>query len=184
MDQLIGMCNMILADGAVDDAEAKLLLNWMEANIYAAQDWPGNVLYERIVRAMVDDVIDPDEERELLEVIQQIAGSFPTQQSPPVSGAIPFDDPSPSIAYEGASFVVTGQFVFGTRRVVTGAIEKRGGTVKPACSKKVNYLLVGTIGSEEWLHSTHGTKIVKAVELKRAGSPIAIVREESWVRTL
>jgi NAD-dependent DNA ligase len=184
MDQLIGMCNMILADGAVDDAEAKLLLNWMEANIYAAQDWPGNVLYERIVRAMVDDVIDPDEERELLEVIQQIAGSFPTQQSPPVSGAIPFDDPSPSIAYEGASFVVTGQFVFGTRRVVTGAIEKRGGTVKPACSKKVNYLLVGTIGSEEWLHSTHGTKIVKAVELKRAGSPIAIVREESWVHTL
>jgi NAD-dependent DNA ligase len=79
---------------------------------------------------------------------------------------------------------VTGQFVFGTRRVVTGAIEKRGGTVKPACSKKVNYLLVGTIGSEEWLHSTHGTKIVKAVELKRAGSPIAIVREESWVHTL
>ena len=46
------------------------------------------------------------------------------------------------------------------------------------------YLLVGTVGSEEWLHSTHGTKIIRAVELKREGRPLAIVSERPWTATL
>jgi len=184
IDQLIGMCTMIPADGAVDDAEAGLLRRWFESNIYAADEWPGNILYERIVRAMVDGRIDPDEERELLEVIHQLAGATPTPDGPGVSGAIPFDNPPPEIVYEGRAFVLTGQFVYGPRKKVVSEIEGRGGIVKPNCSKKISYLVVGTVGSEEWLHSTHGTKIIRAVELKQEGAPLAIVPEKAWVERL
>lgn len=184
MDMLIGMCNMALADGAVDDADARALLSWMEKNIYATQQWPGSILYERIVNAMVDGHIDPEEERDLLEVINQIAGVSVVPDAPPVSGAIPFDDPPPEIVYEGRAFVLTGQFVYGPRKNVVAEIEGRGGMVKPNCSKKSSYLLVGTVGSEEWLHCTHGTKIKKAVELKTEGAPLSIVPEEAWAATL
>jgi hypothetical protein len=184
MDQLIGMCNMVLADGAVEDHEAQFLLNWMESNLYAAHEWPGNVLYERLLRAVVDGHIDPDEERELLDVIQQLAGAMPTPEGPGVSGAIPFDDPPPEIVHEGRAFVLTGQFVYGPRKTVAAEIESRGGVIKPNCSKKISFLVVGTVGSEEWLHSTHGTKIIRAVELKQEGQPLAIVREQAWVQSL
>jgi len=184
MDQLIGMCNMVLADGAVEDAEARFLLQWMESNLYAANEWPGNILYDRLLRAMVDGRIDPDEERELLEVIHQIGGAMPSPEGPAVSGAIPFDDPPPEIMHEGRAFVLTGQFVYGPRKTVAAEIESRGGVIKPNCSKKISFLVVGTVGSEEWLHSTHGTKIIRAVELKQRGEPLAIVREQAWVEAL
>lgn len=184
MDQLIGMCNMVLADGVVEDAEARFLLQWMESNLYAANEWPGTILYERLLRAMVDGRIDPDEERELLEVIHQIGGAMPTPEGPAVSGAIPFDNPPPEIIHGGRAFVLTGQFVYGPRKKVVSEIEDRGGIVKPNCSKKISYLVVGTVGSEEWLHSTHGTKIIRAVELKQVGQPLAIVREQAWAQSL
>lgn len=184
MDEIIGMCRMVLADGAVDDAEARMLLESIEGSLYAANEWPGNVLHARIVQALVDGKIDPDEERELLEVIQQVAGGIPQAGGPRVSGAIPFDDPMPEIVYPDRGFTLTGQFATGARKQVSAIIEERGGVVKDGCSGRTNYLLVGTFGSEEWLHSTHGTKIIKAVELKKEGKPIAIIAERAWAATL
>ena len=63
-------------------------------------------------------------------------------------------------------------------------IEERGGSIKDSCSKKTHYLVIGTFGSEEWLHSTHGTKIIRAVKLKQTGIPIAIVSEKHWTAML
>ncbi len=180
MDELLGMCRMILADGAVEDTEAKFLLDWVESNFQAVQEWPGNVLYQRIISAMVDGKIDPDEESELLDVLHKIVGGPPSLDGPRVSGAIPFDDPAPTIVFPDRAFVLTGQFVYGTRKVVSAAIEDRGGTIASGCSSKTHYLVIGTFGSEEWLHSTHGRKILKAVELKKKGKPIAIVAEQHW----
>ncbi len=184
MDEIIGMCRMILADGAVEDAEARLLLESLESSLYATSDWPGNILHARLMQAMTDGRIDPEEEKELLEVINQVAGGRPQPGGPSVSGAIPFDNPMPEIVYEGRGFVLTGQFAFGPRKRVSSVIEERGGVVKDGCSGKTNYLIVGTFGSEEWLHSTHGTKILKAIELRQEGKPLAIVAEQAWVATL
>jgi hypothetical protein len=184
MDELIGMCRMVLADGAVDDSECRFLLQWIESNYQAVQQWPGNVLYERIAKAMVDGKIDPDEESELLDVLHKISGGAPQADAPRVSGAIPFDDPAPSITFPSQSFVLTGQFVYGSRKLVSAAIEERGGIISSGCSKKTRYLVIGTFGSEEWLHSTHGTKIIKAVELKESGAGPAIVSERHWTEHL
>jgi hypothetical protein len=45
-------------------------------------------------------------------------------------------------------------------------------------------LVVGTIRSRDWLHSTHGRKIEHAVELAGQNHPIAIVSEEHWANNL
>jgi len=59
-----------------------------------------------------------------------------------------------------------------------------GGEVKSNVSKKVNYLLVGGLGSPEWKHGSFGTKVEKAMDLKREGAAICLVCEEYWVSSL
>jgi hypothetical protein len=180
MDELIGMCRMALADGHVDDAKAKFLLSWIENHFHAKDAWPGNILYERLSHAMVAGHLDPHEESELLEVLGKVAGGPPGSSQADVSGAIPFDDPPPRIAYGAGRFVLTGQFVYGPRKKVEAVIESLGGECSPSVSAKCGYLIVGTFGSDEWLHSNFGTKIAKAVELKAAGKPLHIVSEQYW----
>jgi NAD-dependent DNA ligase len=63
-------------------------------------------------------------------------------------------------------------------------VEERGGLIGGGVSKKVHYLVVGSVGNEQWRHSTYGTKIMKAVELREAGASIAIVGEDHWQRML
>ena len=184
LDELIGLCQGVLFDGSVSNVEAQNLLKWIEVHRDAANTWPGNVLYERIVRALVDGKIDPEEEQELLEVLSKVAGGPPDHNAPHVSEAIPFDDPVPRVEFPDRAFCLTGQFVYGARREVESCIVDRGGRISTAPSGRTNYLVIGTFGSEEWLHSSHGTKIIKAVELKRSGKPIAIVTEKHWTSHL
>ena len=147
----------------------------------AAETWPGNVLYERICRALVDGKVDADEEKELLDVLGKVAGGLPDHNTPrAASAAIPFDDPLSPIEFVERAFCMTGAFVYGARREVESVIVEKGGRIAAAPSGKTHYLVVGTFGSEGWLHSMHGTKILKAVELKRAGKSIAIVTEKHW----
>jgi NAD-dependent DNA ligase len=180
MDELIGMCRMVLADGAVDDSHARLLLDWIVKTYHAAHEWPGNILYGRLSAALADGHIDPDEESDLLATLGKIVGGPPADGGPNVSGAIPFDDPAPTIEYSTHCFALTGQFVFGPRKTVQAAIEEHGGAISSDVSGKCSYLIVGTYGSDEWLHSTYGRKIIRAVEFKGAGKPIAIVTERHW----
>ena len=61
---------------------------------------------------------------------------------------------------------------------------ERGGRIGDSVTKRTNYLIVGPIASRAWLESTHGRKIIRAVELRRDGSSIAIVAEEPWLLSL
>jgi len=45
-------------------------------------------------------------------------------------------------------------------------------------------LIVADMGSRDWIHSTHGRKIEKAMEVKSSGNLIAIISEEHWVKHL
>src|SRR5690606_39920010 len=63
-------------------------------------------------------------------------------------------------------------------------IFERNGQIGASISKKIHYLVVGSIGNDQWLHSTYGTKIKKAVELREAGAPLSIVSEEHWQKAV
>ncbi len=61
---------------------------------------------------------------------------------------------------------------------------ERNGQIGASVSRKLDYLVIGTIGNDQWLHSTYGSKIKKAVELRETGTPLAIVREEHWPKAM
>jgi hypothetical protein len=189
IDELIGICRGVLADGALVSPEVHFLGEWLQVNLECSDVWPYDRLYNRVMAALADGVITTDEEGELLTLLHQVSGGIGAIQDsgPPVGPStegLPYDNPEPSIVFPDRGFCVTGEFAYGPRKEVCEEIEQRGGRILGAPSKKVHFLVVGISGSHAWKHSTHGTKIMRAIELRDAGGGIAIVSEKHWTAHL
>jgi len=78
----------------------------------------------------------------------------------------------------------TGAMAFGPRKDCEVLVKERGGVICASVSRKVRYLVVGGIGNDQWLHSSYGTKIKKAVELREGGATLSIISEEHWQHAL
>ena len=186
VDELIGLCRGVLADGAVTDGEAKFLLQWMEANREAAGQWPCSDLYRRLREMLVDRTLDADEQSELLDLLLDITGGgLPLDQRiASMSSSLPLCSPPPELVFPERAFCLTGKFVFGSRKQCEAALLERGASALSSPTQKTHFLVIGSIGSKDWIHSTHGRKIEKAVEMREEGFPIRIVSESHWVRFL
>ncbi len=182
VDELIGLIKGVLADGVVCQAEAEFLLKWMQTNQTATNEWPANVLLPRIAAALEDGVMDKQEESEIFELLQTAVGNNDAIEQGWSSGSssLPLNDPAPTIEAQGRIFCFTGKFNTGTRDWCHQQIITLGGDVAKGITKKLDYLVIGEIGSRDWLHSTHGRKILKAVEYRDAGVPLCIVSERHW----
>ncbi len=93
-------------------------------------------------------------------------------------------DRAATVSIPEATFCLTGDFVFATRAHCESVIQKRGGFTSKSVTKKVNYVVVGGLGSPEWKHGSFGTKIEKAMDYKRQGVPLLIVHEDQWASAL
>jgi len=88
------------------------------------------------------------------------------------------------IDFNKARFCLTGNFVFGPKEVCMTAIEQRGGIVTPSVSDEPQFLVVGSLGVDEWRTGGLGTKIESAMILRAKGKPVKIIPEDSWVALL
>jgi hypothetical protein len=185
-DELMGFVRGILADGEVSAAEAKSLLDWCETNPLAVAEWPGREIAARLSRIFADGVVTADERADLATLLQAVTGGRP--DAPAGTGRstrLPLNDPLPQLTFENRTFVFTGQFVYGTRNICEAAVIQRGGHCTSSVSKKVDFVVIGELCSRDWLYSSHGTKIQKAVEYRdKRGVPIAIVPEDAWAASL
>lgn len=180
LDELIGLCRGVVADGEVNQKEAEFVLNWLECNTSVAEEFPASVLYPRLMGMLVDGRLDDGESKELLDMLQQMTGEQGQCGSTPLSTCIAFASPLPHLTFHGQTFCFTGKFGCGQRTDVIERTELLGGAIVSSVVKRGCVLVVGCMGSEAWLHSTHGRKILKAVDDREAGAPIAIVPEEHW----
>ncbi len=186
VDELIGLIKGVLADGVVCKGEAEYLLKWMEANQGALNEWPAKVIYPRVVAALEDGILDRAEEAELLELLQKTVGSDDAVEQGWSSGSstLPLCSPAPIIEVPDRLFCFTGKFNSGTRDWCHERVAELGGVPTKGITKKLDYLVIGDIGSRDWLHSTHGTKILKAVEYRNSGVPLRIISERHWFERL
>jgi len=182
VDELIGICKGMIADGVINEGEARFLVQWLDEHRRLSQSWPVNVLSERIARMLQDNIIDEQERQELFELLAQVVG----QQKEAIPAALdtstrlPLTIPAPSIVFPQRRFCFTGKFYFGTRKACAEAITIRGGLIDETVLAGTMYLVIGEIGSRDWIHSTHGRKIEAAIEWNSKGSGIGIVSEEHW----
>lgn len=188
-DALVGLAAGLVADGTVNHQEAAFLKNWLQANLAYLEDPVVNLLYRRLSEMLADGIFDSDEASELLGMLHSFAGlsvtkPFPTDNTFTAPNDLPLCDPVPDFECPGKVFLFTGVMAYGPRKICQQLVLERGGEIAKSVSKKVHFLVVGSVGNEQWRHSTYGLKIMKAVELREAGVPIAIVGEDHWQRRL
>lgn len=185
VDQLIGICAGISADGEVNDGELSFLSTWLSENSPVCDSFPGRQLADRVSSILSDGVVTADERVDLLEVLKQISGNrfSETGSALPDAAAIPAEK-DPAIVFENRHFCFTGKFAYGTRKKCSDATAALGGIADPDVTKCLNYLVLGVEVSKDWKHSSYGRKIEKALHLKASGTPIVIVSESDWVLAL
>ncbi len=184
-ESLIGICAGELADGVFNDEEIRFLDLWLDDHSQIAETWPGEVIYARVKEILRDGVISEEERAYLKETLSQLiggtlqetGGSFPGPSKLPV-------DRSAVVEIQSRLFCFTGNFLYGTRSACVRAVTVRGGIAQERVSMDLDYLVVGTMTSEDWIHSTFGRKIEKAVEFRDRGRKVRIVGENQWVAAL
>lgn len=92
--------------------------------------------------------------------------------------------PSPEIVFQNRVFVFTGTFAYGKKRRCWESVASRGGVCEDVVTHRMNYLVVGSLGSPAWVHGHYGNKIEAARAMWREGLQIDVVSEETWVRAL
>lgn len=183
--EMLGICRGMLADGVVSEDEALALRRWVHANPDVAMRFPGNVLSDRLLRMYADGVIDDEEREDLAGFMRDLVGEdmeSPLTTTAPT--AIGYDDPLPTLIFDGWEYVFTGRFAYGPRTRCARAVEERGGFVRNALTGRTRVLVVGAGASPAWVTAHYGLKIAEAVEARAAGHPIFIVPEEHWVISL
>lgn len=185
VDALIGIAAGLAADGTINQQEAEFLRTWIETHLVHLDDPVVNILYRRLADMLSDGVLDAEESAELLETLHQFTGlPAATTQTFSAPASLPLDNPAPELSWAERVFLFTGVMAYGPRKQCESLIVERGGLIGGSVSKKIHYLVIGSIGNDQWLHSTYGTKIKKAVELRESGVPIAIISEDHWQKVL
>jgi len=184
IDELIGISRGVIADGSVDEREAIFIGQWIENHREIADKWPVNVLYARLLEMLKDGRLTEAEKEELLQTLKDITGESSTYQEPNRSTTLPLTRPYPDVVFEGRTFCLTGKFVFGSNIDCEETIVELGGIVEPSLTNDTEYLVIGEIGSPDWIHTTFGRSIEKAVEMQSGGHPIKIISEEHWVNEM
>ena len=156
----MGLIRGIGADRKINVAEAMGLRSWMSSNESLYGDNTFVKVFSTLEDVFVDEFVSAEEEAALLDVFDSVINPGTDRGGVEVSGK---------------SFC----FLAGSRRDVAGAIEARGGAVCNGVSKKVDYVVVGGKGSDQYAFGSYGTKVKKAMELQDGGCPIRIIYEEA-----
>jgi hypothetical protein len=185
LSELLGLAKGLLADGEVTKEEADLLDHWVRSHPAASEQWPVNRLAARLQHAYADGHVDDEERRDLAEILSAlVGGTAGLILGEDAATALPIDTPPPLINWPGSIFVFTGKFAYGTRSECERLAVARGSTCERNVTKNTHYLVIGTFGSRDWIHTSFGRKIEKAVGYRAAGSPLRILAEEYWSSVL
>jgi hypothetical protein len=179
--EMLGLVKGVLADGSVSEAEARLLHEWTRAHPEAVAEFPGNRLLARLERIFADGQVSDAERLDLEDLLRQlVGGKAGIIAGTDAATTLPLNTPPPVIAFPERSFVFTGKFAFGPRSECERVVSALGGKISGTVSKRVHFLVIGTFGSRDWIHTSYGRKIQKAVEIRENGHQIGIVSEDHW----
>jgi hypothetical protein len=183
--ELLGLARGLLADGTITETEAALLRDWLGRHQDAIEHWAVRTIHDRLMHHFEDGVIDEAERGDLKRLLDQlVSGELSAACDTDAATTLPLDQPPPTIEWVGMTYVFTGQFAFGPRRDCEREVEKRGGMCAGNITKRTGFLVIGTFGSRDWVHTAFGRKIEKAVSYREAGVPLRIVAEDHWVGRL
>lgn len=183
ISEMLGMCRGVIADGIVTAEEVQFLDTWLAAHPLAATSFPGSAVAARLRRVYADGTVSDEERADLLALLQDATGQV-SPQAITAPTRLPLDEPLPPVVFEGSTFCFTGKFASGTRSWCEAETTARGGVCQSAVERTLRFLVIGSVGNDQWAHSSFGRKIEKAAALKSSGVALSIIPEQHWCAAL
>lgn len=174
---LQGIATMIIYDGKVDDSEIGLLSEWVTKNLEFADVWPMSEVYNVLKSILEDGKVTQKERKLLFATLDKIAS--PEREDGHSSPSL--CDAEPDIEFPGKTFLITGRLNMGKRSTAQKKIVSLGGIVKNAPNKRLDYLIIGELGTEQWTYSRYGRKIEVVMQNRSKGCTTQIVNERDFV---
>jgi len=182
---LLGLCTGLIADRVLTNDEIALLDTWLADNGDVAASWPGDAIAGRLREILADGIVTEEERADLFDTLSRLVGGTLEEHGAASGMATRFGIDAPaSIEINGRVFCFTGKFIYGPRARCEKAILERGGRALDNVTRQLDYLVIGTLASRDWAHTSHGRKIEKAHELRANGHAVLVVAEEAWVTQL
>ncbi|HOV98212.1 MAG TPA: BRCT domain-containing protein [Bacteroidota bacterium] len=176
INEFIGFLKGITGDNEISQEEFSKLRDYLSKYNHILNKWPFDLLYQAINDILHDNNISKSELMELCSLIQQVTGTSFTKYGDAIGGATTmFDAPVPTFSEKNVC--LTGQFISGTRSAIKKQIESLGAILQENVTLKTDILIIGTLSSRDWIHTSTGRKIEKAIELKKSGHDLIITNE-------
>jgi len=181
-----GFLKGIASDDVVNKNEVNALFHFVQNKTWERSEVAEDPRVIEVLKvaslAIEDGEIDEDESAELCDYITRVVGDSYADtgiseqaDNPKLDGTV---NSLEDIKFEGAEFCMTGQF--GVPKSIIGkAISARGGIVNRAIRSTTRYLILSNTGSEHYVTSNAGTKILTAVKMRENGKPIEFVMEST-----
>ncbi|MGE4282404.1 MAG: BRCT domain-containing protein, partial [Clostridia bacterium] len=154
----------IADDGILNESEILSLQSWLDENMALKGNFPFDKILETISGTLSDGVLEDSELASMLELFEQITD--------PVANTCTCE-----FDIEGKTFCLSGEFEYGEKAAVQEILSQKGGIPVNGVTKKTDYIIVGSKGSDAWCAGSYGTKVKKALEMQEKGMPIQIVKE-------
>ncbi len=184
-DELVGFLTGVASDGILNDQEVDALSDWLNRNETIRDRWPASVVVNRLNNILEDGIMTEEERQDLLETVQKITGTeAETNDVSYEASTEVWEDRVDEVKIAGSVFCLAGEFVSGDRNHVDTNLRLRGAETSPNVNSDVDYLVIGTLASRDWLYTSHGRKIEKAILLKRKGAKIAVITERTLLKYL
>jgi NAD-dependent DNA ligase len=185
VDHLLRVSRGFVQDNYLSEEEIRDLAAWLKQHQEVLEEWPGNVIGQRVQQVLAAGIVTEEERAGLQTLLEKAAGARPEVKVALTQATrLPVEEPPPNVVFQGRSFCFTGDFIFGSREKCLQSVFERGGLCHDKVVTTTDFLVIGTLASPKWAHEVYGRKIEAAVSLKDSGHSLAIISEEQWTECL
>ena len=176
---LNGLCKGLISDRTLSEEEVRYLDWWLTQNGAIKSNYPGKELYALVKEILSDGIITTEESENLHKALVDFTGcDLASGVVDGLSTKLPLDNTA-EVSVENKTFCLTGVFLAGKRAHVEDLIKRNNGLISSGITKKIDFLVIGTLSSRDWKFSSHGRKIEKAVSYRDdEGAKLKIISEE------
>lgn len=162
---LNGILDGITYNQEVNQKELESLKMWLKQNDYLKDIYPYDKVFLEVNKVLEDGKLTEKESKYIFNIFNEI-----------VHPNINNDN---DIDFEGKTFCLTGEFKSASKQEISKKLQNLGAIEKTGVSSKLNYLIVGEVGSDAWKFGKIGGKQAKAQELNEKGADIKVIGERS-----
>lgn len=162
---LNGILDGIVCNQKVNQKEIENLNIWLRQNDYLKDVYPYDKVLLEVNKVLEDGILTEEESNYIFDTFNEIVNPD-------------FNDDE-NTDFNGKTFCLTGEFKCATKQEISKKLQELGGTEKTGVSSKLDYLIVGGVGSDAWKFGKIGGKQAKAQELNEKGANIKIIDEDS-----